>query len=220
LGEVQVSNRWRDRLLNAVSPLQSGVRGLRVNGYRPPDVDSYRPSRTAAVLVPFLDLPDEPLLVLTRRAEHLPQHPGQVCFPGGAAEQDDSTAVQTALREAEEEIGLAPDAAQPIGFLDRMDTVSDYRVLPVVALVRPPVHWKLDAREVAEVFTVPASVVLDRSRYETFPYERDGEVHTVYAMKWQDRTIWGVTAGMLINLIHRLEQADERADPAVRRAAE
>ena len=214
-----MKRRWRDRLIEAVSPLQSGVRGLQVNGFRTPDVTSYRPARTAAVLVPFVDLPD-PLLVLTRRAEHLPNHPGQVSFPGGAAEQDDATAVETALREAEEEIGLAPDAAQPIGFLDRMDTVSDYRVLPVVALVRPPVHWRPDAREVAEVFTVPASVALDRSRYEVFEYERDGQVHDVHVMHWEDRKIWGVTAGMLINLIARLEQADKHADAAVRRAAE
>ena len=214
-----MSERWRDRLIRAVSPLQSGVRGLAVNGYRPPDAAAYRPSRTAAVLVPFVDLP-EPLLVLTRRADHLPNHPGQVSFPGGAAEQDDASAVQTALREAEEEIGLSPDAAQPIGFLDRMDTVSDYRVLPVVALVRPPVQWRPDAREVSEVFTVPASVALDRSRYESRPYERDGQVHTVYVMQWQDKTIWGITAGMLLNLINRLERADERTDPAVRRAAE
>ncbi|MEJ2384181.1 MAG: CoA pyrophosphatase [Xanthomonadales bacterium] len=215
-----MSRRWRDRLIEAVSPLQSGVRGLQVNGFRPPDVTAYRPARTAAVLVPIIDLPD-PLLVLTRRADHLPNHPGQVCFPGGAAEEDDATAVETALREAEEEIGLPPDAAQPIGFLDRMDTVSDYRVLPVVALIRPPVHWRPDAREVSEVFTVPASIALDRSRYEVLPFERDGQVHTVHVMEWQGKKIWGVTAGMLINLIARLERADEQAeDSAVRRAAE
>jgi 8-oxo-dGTP pyrophosphatase MutT (NUDIX family) len=205
--------------MEAVSPLTSGVRGLQVNGFRPPDVTAYRPARTAAVLVPFVDLPD-PLLVLTRRAEHLPNHPGQVSFPGGAAERDDATAVETALREAQEEIGLSPDAAQPIGFLDRMDTVSDYRVLPVVALVQPPVHWKPDAREVAEVFTVPASIALDRSRYQALPYERDGQVHTVHVMHWQEKKIWGITAGVLINLISRLERADEQVDPAFRRAAE
>ena len=98
-------NDWRSRLLAAVSPLESGVRGLQVSGFRPPDSEAHRPSRTAAVLVAILDLP-EPELVLTRRADHLPQHPGQVCFPGGAAEDNDRSAVQTALREAQEEIGL------------------------------------------------------------------------------------------------------------------
>ena len=113
------------------------------------------PGKTAAVLVALLDLP-EPEVVLTRRAEHLPQHPGQVSFPGGAAEAGDSSAVQTALREAHEEIGLPAEVTTPIGFLDRMDTISDYRVLPVVALVKPPVRWIPDEREVAEVFTSSA----------------------------------------------------------------
>jgi 8-oxo-dGTP pyrophosphatase MutT (NUDIX family) len=200
-------NDWRNRLLAAVSPLESGVRGLRVNGYRRPDGEAHRPSRTAAVLVAFLDLP-EPELILTRRAEHLLQHPGQICFPGGAAEDNDRSAVQTALREAEEEIGLPPQVARPIGFLDRMDTISDYRVLPVVALVTPPVEWILDPREVAEVFTVPASVALDRARYLARPLERDGHPYTVWSLCWRGYDVWGATASMLLNLIARIEQSD------------
>jgi 8-oxo-dGTP pyrophosphatase MutT (NUDIX family) len=199
-------NDWRNRLLAAVSPLESGVRGLQVNGYRRPDGEACRPSRTAAVLVAFLDLPD-PELILTRRAEHLLQHPGQICFPGGAAEDNDRTAVQTALREAEEEIGLPPHVAKPIGFLDRMDTISDYRVLPVVALVSPPVHWVLDRREVAEVFTVPASVALDRRRYLARTLDRDGHRYTVWSLRWREYDIWGATASMLLNLIARIEQS-------------
>jgi 8-oxo-dGTP pyrophosphatase MutT (NUDIX family) len=205
---------WRDRLLNAVSPLESGVQGLRINGYRPLDSESYRPSRTAAVLVPFLDLP-EPELVLTRRADHLPHHAGQVSFPGGAAENNDQSAVQTALREAHEEIGLPPDIARPIGFLDRMDTISDYRVLPVVAMVTPPVNWVLDEREVAEVFTVPVSVVLDGGRYTSRIYEKDGQVGEVYSLKWQGHNIWGATAAMLMNLIARMEGVDEQKHPGI-----
>lgn len=196
---------WRDRLLDAVSPLDSGVRGLRVNGFRPDDREPYRPSKTAAVLVPFLELP-EPELVLTRRADHLPQHPGQVSFPGGAAERHDDSAVHTALREAQEEIGLPPGSVKPIGFLDRMDTVSDYRVLPVVAFVNPEVTWTPDEREVAEVFTVPVSIVLDRANYDAVDYERNGQVHRIYQLRWQEKKIWGVTAGVLMNLIARLEK--------------
>jgi 8-oxo-dGTP pyrophosphatase MutT (NUDIX family) len=208
-------NHWRNRLLAAVSPLESGVRGLQVNGYRPPDSEAYRPSRTAAVLVAFLDLP-EPELVLTRRADHLPQHPGQVCFPGGAAEVNDRSAVQTALREAQEEIGLPPAAARPIGFLDRMDTISDYRVLPVVALVTPPVNWILDAREVAEVFTVPVSVALDRQRFHGREVERDGHRYTIWALRWRDYEIWGATAAILLNLITRMEKQGELEHPGIR----
>jgi 8-oxo-dGTP pyrophosphatase MutT (NUDIX family) len=203
---------WRDRLLRAVSPLESGVRALGISGYRPPGAKDYRPSKTAAVLVPILDLP-EPELVLTRRADHLPQHPGQISFPGGAAEGDDQSAVQTALREAEEEIGLPPERVRPIGFLDRMDTISDYRVLPVVALVAPPVNWKPDASEVAEVFTVPVSVALDRSLYSSRDIERDGVRGTIWSLQWRDYTIWGATAAMLMNLISRIEQQGKDEHP-------
>ena len=199
---------WRSRLLSAVSPLGSGVQGLNVTGYRPPGAEAFRPSRTAAVLVPVLDSPS-PEIVLTRRSENLPQHPGQVSFPGGAAEQGDGSAVQTALREAHEEIGLPIEVTKPIGFLDRMDTISDYRVLPVVALVQPPVDWVLDTREVAEVFSVPLSVVLDKDRYHGRQIERHGIEHTIWSLDWEGYTIWGVTAAILMNLILRMQSGHE-----------
>jgi len=206
---------WRNRLLRAVSPLEHGVRDLRISGYRPCDRHGYRPSRTAAVLVPILDLP-EPEVVLTRRSDHLPNHPGQVCFPGGAAEDNDRSAVQTALREAHEEIGLPAEAAWPIGFLDRMDTISDYRVLPVVALVAPTVQWILDDHEVAEVFTVPASVAFDRTRYAGREIQRQGQHYTIWSLRWQEHDIWGATAAMMLNLVGRLERFDEQEHPGFR----
>jgi 8-oxo-dGTP pyrophosphatase MutT (NUDIX family) len=199
---------WREVLHGAVSPLQSGVRGLHVSGFRPPGDGQFRPGRTAAVLVPILDMA-EPEIVFTRRAEHLPQHPGQVSFPGGAAEQRDESAVQTALRESYEEIGLPPEITKPIGFLDRMDTISDYRVLPVVALVKPPVQWVLDTREVAEVFSVPLGVVLDKDRYEGRQVDRDGIEYTIWSLSWNGYNIWGVTAAILMNLILRIQSVHE-----------
>ncbi len=195
---------WRQVLLGAVSPLESGVSGLHISGYRPSGDGLTRPRRTAAVLVPVLDMA-EPEIVFTRRAEHLPQHPGQVSFPGGAAEQQDESAVQTALREAYEEIGLPPEVTNPIGFLDRMDTISDYRVLPVVALVKPPVHWVADSREVAEIFSVPLSVVLDKDLYKGRQVDRDGIEHTIWSLSWNEYNIWGVTAAILMNLILRIQ---------------
>ena len=205
-----MTEAWRDKLLQAVSPLESGVSGLQVNGFRPPDHSAdegpFRPNKTAAVLVAVLDLP-EPEIVFTRRAEDLPQHPGQVSFPGGAAEEGDTSAVQTALREAHEEIGLPAEVTTPIGFLDRMDTISDYRVLPVVALVKPPVKWILDKREVAEVFTVPVSIALDESRYETSSIERHGVRYTLWSLRYEGHNIWGATAAMMMNLIARMRES-------------
>lgn len=199
---------WRELLSAAVSPFESGVDSLEVSGYRPPGTGFYRPGRTAAVLVPLLDL-DVPEVVFTRRADHLTQHAGQVSFPGGAAESHDESAVQTALREAHEEIGLPPERATPIGFLDRLDTISDFRVLPVVAMVKCPVVWKLDYKEVAEVFTVPLSFVLDRSHYTKKHVTRDGQVHVTWQLQWEEHTIWGATSIMLLNLVSRVERARE-----------
>ena len=196
---------WREVLLNAISPLESGVRGLQVSGYRPAGDGIFRPGRTAAVLVPILDMA-EPEMVFTRRADHLPQHPGQVSFPGGGAEQQDGSAVQTALREAYEEIGLPAEVTRAIGFLDRMDTISDYRVLPVVALVKPPVNWVLDTREVAEVFSVPLAVVLDKDLYQGRQVERGGVEYTIWSLAWNGYNIWGVTAAILMNLIQRIQK--------------
>ncbi len=194
---------WRDRVIAAVSPLEEGIQPLQVSGYRPLDSQRYRPNKTAAVLVPLLDL-DQPEVVLTRRADHLSLHPGQVSFPGGAAEAHDDSAVQTALREAHEEIGLPSDQTRPIGFLDRMDTISDYRVLPVVALVQSPVSWVLDVREVAEVFTVPLSVALDQDRYQSRQVTRDGRDFLIWSLQWEHFNIWGTTAAILLNLAERI----------------
>jgi 8-oxo-dGTP pyrophosphatase MutT (NUDIX family) len=196
---------WRQHLMAAVSPFESGVEPLEVSGYRPVGADAYRPTKTAAVLVALMDT-DEPEVVLTRRADHLDQHAGQVSFPGGAAEEHDDSAVQTALREAYEEIGLPPEQTRPIGFLDRMDTISDYRVLPVVALVSCPVTWQLDLSEVAEVFTVPLTVVLDRNRYVRRKVEHNGREHYIWSLQWGKHNVWGATAAMLLNLVSRVER--------------
>lgn len=197
---------WLRRLQAAVSPLNSGVSKLEIRGYKPPGDSSYRPRKTAAVLVPLLNL-ERPEIVLTRRADHLPQHAGQVSFPGGAAEPQDQNAVQTALREAHEEIGLPAHHATPLGFLDRLDTISDYRVLPVVALVQAPIAWQLDQREVAEVFTVPFEHVINLEHYENRPIERAGISYSIWYLQYKHHNIWGVTAAMLLNLAIRYRDA-------------
>ncbi len=206
LAATAVHTNWRSRLQAAVSPLNSGVAKLEVLGFRPPGSIPYRPRKTAAVLVPLLDL-EQPEVVLTRRADHLPHHAGQISFPGGAAEPQDRSAVQTALREAYEEIGLPADQASPIGFLDRLDTISDYRVLPVVALVDTPIVWQPDRREVAEVFTVPFEHIAKIELYENRPIVRAGESYSVWYLQYEHHTIWGVTAAMLLNLAMRYQNA-------------
>ena len=192
-------------LLNAVSPFDQGVAALELNVLRNPNEDRTRPTRTAAVLVPIIDKP-EPEIILTVRSELVPHHPGQVSFPGGSVDQSDRSAISTALREAQEEIGLDFSQVSPLGFLDRLDTISDYRVLPVVGLIKPSFNWQADKREVAEVFTVPLSVAVDHSRFTHKNIEYLGKAVTISSLKWQGHEIWGVTAAILLNLGSRLEQ--------------
>ena len=199
---------WRQRLRAAVSPLEDGVRPLRVRGYRPPGSEHLRPSRTAAVLVPILEAP-EPHIVLTMKSRHLAQHAGQVSFPGGGAEPGDKSAVHTALREAHEEISLPSGAVTPLGFLDRIDTVSDYRVLPVVGWVEGAPKLRPDGVEVEEVFTIPAAIALDRGRFQHRLVERDGREYRIWSLPWQGRVIWGATAAILIDLANRLDAQRE-----------
>jgi len=193
-------------LLSAVSSFDQGVSALKLNVLRDTVGNPARPTRTAAVLVPILDKP-EPEILLTVRSESLPQHPGQVSFPGGAVDHADRSAISTALREAEEEIGLDFSQVSPLGFLDRVDTNSDYRVLPVVGLVRSSFVWKPDYREVSEVFTVPLKLAVNRNEYSHVEVVHEGKTIVVSSLHWQGHRIWGITAAILMNLGNRLENS-------------
>jgi len=191
------------KLLKAVSPFDQGVSVLKLNVLRNTVGNQSRPNRTAAVLVPVLDKP-EPEILLTVRSELLMQHPGQVSFPGGSVDHTDRSAVSTALREAEEEIGLDFAQVSPLGFLDRVDTISDYRVLPVVGLVRSSFVWKPDLREVSEVFTVPLRLAIDHREYSHQEVLQHGKKIVVSSLNWQGHRIWGITAAILLNLGNRM----------------
>ena len=193
-------------LLRAVSPFDKGVSALKLNALRGAAGNLSRPNRTAAVLVPVLDKPD-PEILLTVRSELLLHHPGQVSFPGGSVDRTDRSAVSTALREAEEEIGLDFSQVSPLGFLDRLDTISDYRVLPVVGLVRSSFVWKPDLREVAEVFTVPLELAVDHREYSHQEVSQGGKTMVVSSLSWQGHRIWGITAAILLNLGKRIQNS-------------
>jgi len=192
-------------LLSAVSSFDEGVSALKLNALHKPGDKSQRPNRTAAVLVGVLDKP-EPEILLTVRSELLPQHPGQVSFPGGAVDSSDRSAISTALREAKEEIGLDFSQVSPLGFLDRLDTNSDYRVLPVVGLVRPSFAWKPDHREVSDVFTVPLELAVNYNEYTHIEVIHEGKKIVVSSLHWQGYKIWGITAAILMNLGDRMEK--------------
>jgi 8-oxo-dGTP pyrophosphatase MutT (NUDIX family) len=154
----------------------------------------------AAVLIPIVNRPSGLTILLTQRTAHLRDHAGQVSFPGGRCESDDATPVATALRESSEEVGIAPDQVEVLANLPDYLTSTGFRVTPVVGLVTPPLNLRLDDFEVAEVFEPPLSFLLDPANYRRHQIEREGELHTYWAVPWQDYFIWGATAGMLVSL--------------------
>jgi 8-oxo-dGTP pyrophosphatase MutT (NUDIX family) len=166
----------------------------------------------AAVLVPIVERGDGLTLLLTQRTAHLNDHPGQISFPGGRAEAHDDSSVSTALREAQEEIGLDPARVDVIGTLPEYRTITRFSVTPVVAIVRPPFALTLDRFEVAEAFEAPLDFLLDERNHERHVVELAGARRHYYAMPWQGRFIWGATAGMIVGL-HRFLAGDAEAGP-------
>jgi 8-oxo-dGTP pyrophosphatase MutT (NUDIX family) len=151
----------------------------------------------AAVLVPLVNQPEGVTVLLTQRTGHLHDHAGQISFPGGRVDEADADRVATALREAAEEIGIAPSAVEIIGSLPEWDIPTGFRVTPVVGWIEPPLHLSLDAFEVAEVFEVPLAFFLDPANHERHCDEINGRTRNYFAMPYQGRNIWGATAGML-----------------------
>jgi len=159
----------------------------------------------AAVLVPVLKKPEGLSILLTQRTDHLHDHAGQISFPGGRMDASDADLQATALRECQEEIGLESRHVEIIGTLPEYLTVSGYRVTPVVALVDPQPHYPVDAFEVADVFDVPLPFLMDPANHQVRVWMNGEERRRFYAMPYQDRFIWGATAGMLRNLYHFLK---------------
>ena len=160
----------------------------------------------AAVLVPLVDRADGFNVLLTRRTDHLHDHAGQVSFPGGRAEDCDRDATETALRETEEEIGLARSFVEIIGTLDTYRTGTGFIITPVVGFVTPGFTLRLDSFEVAEAFEVPLAFFLDPANHQRRSLVYKGAERQFYAMPYDDYYIWGATAGMLVNLYHKLKR--------------
>jgi 8-oxo-dGTP pyrophosphatase MutT (NUDIX family) len=158
----------------------------------------------AAVLVPIVDHPSGLSVIFTKRTTHLKAHSGQVSFPGGRAEPEDPTPEFTALREAQEEIGLAIDRVEVLARMPEYRTRTGFRVTPVVGLLTPPVALTPDPREVEEVFEVPLAFLLDPKNHRRETRELQGRTVGYYVMRYENRTIWGATAGMLVNLYRHL----------------
>jgi 8-oxo-dGTP pyrophosphatase MutT (NUDIX family) len=157
----------------------------------------------ASVLVPIV-MREQPTVLLTERTTHLSTHSGQVAFPGGKRDPDDRDAAHTALREAQEEIGLDPALVEVVGHMPTYTTGTRFIVTPVVALVDPGHVLAINPDEVADAFEVPLAFLMNPAHHHRHVYEAGGVVREWFSMPWMEgsteRYIWGATAGMLRNL--------------------
>ncbi|HYD56232.1 MAG TPA: CoA pyrophosphatase [Burkholderiales bacterium] len=163
----------------------------------------------AAVLVPIVQREEGLTVLFTQRTTHLKAHAGQVSFPGGRAEPGDASPEFTALREAEEEIGLKADRVEIIARLPDYHTRTGYLVSPIVAVLTPPLELVPDPREVAEIFEVPLAFLLDPANHRRQTREWQGRTVGFYEMPYGDRYIWGATAGMIVNLCRALSDVPQ-----------
>ncbi|NIR29102.1 MAG: CoA pyrophosphatase [Gammaproteobacteria bacterium] len=194
-----------DVTLTGAQTLRSDVGSAGTSDYDlnrwPRDVRNLTP---AAVLVPLIERSDGFTVLLTERTQHLNDHAGQISFPGGRLESQDRGPVDAALRETEEEVGIAPEFVEVAGYLDSYETVTGYLVAPVVGFVRKGFRLRPDHFEVADVFEVPLDFLLDPLNHQMHSRHVRGEDRRFYVFEYGARYIWGATAGMLMNLCRRL----------------
>lgn len=158
----------------------------------------------AAVLVPIVNRAEGLTMLLTQRSDTLPDHPGQISFPGGRQEPEDGSAAATALRESAEEIGLDESHVEILGEVGSYETVTGYSVIPVVGWVEPPFDIRPDPGEVAGVFEVPLSFVLNPGNFVQKQREVAGLIRHYFACSYGDRYIWGATAAMILLFCYAL----------------
>ncbi len=158
------------------------------------------PGIPAAVLVGLLAHPGGPHVILTERAAHLKDHAAEISLPGGRIEESDDGPGAAALREAFEEIGLPPERVDLLGRLPAYETITGFRVFPFVGWIEPPLEFALDSREVADVFQVPLSFVLDTANHHRESFVWRGVTRSYYVLPYPGRRIWGATAGILVGL--------------------
>ncbi len=169
-----------------------------------PPVAPHHRRLDSAVLVPIVQRPEELRILLTWRAQHLRSHAGQMCFPGGRADPEDTSLEHTALRETQEEVGIAAQDVQILGRLGHYDTQSGYRINPVVGLIEGSVSPIPNPGEVAAVVEAPLNYFLDSTVYEVHHWERDGQRGQYYGVHFDGYFIWGATAAILVDLYHQL----------------
>lgn len=162
--------------------------------------------RDAAVLIPIFERADGPTVLLTVRSSEIPSHPGQICFPGGRVHAEDRDPVMTALRETEEEVGIARGLVDVLGTLGPHHGAYGFKVTPVIGIVDPRAEMMADPREVAETFELPLSFVVDLTNHRIQQRVEQGIAYNIFAAPYDRFDIWGLTAGILRTLAEALQE--------------
>jgi 8-oxo-dGTP pyrophosphatase MutT (NUDIX family) len=169
------------------------------------EVKSAENLRRAAVLIPLFCQDGEWQVLFIRRTESVATHKGQVAFPGGGSEPEDEEIADTALRETFEEIGIHKDGIRILGRLSELITHSGYAITPIVGVVKPPIHLKLQPEEVARAFTIPLSWLADISHHEKRPYRRNGrEEEVIYFQRYDGELLWGISGEITVEFLKAL----------------
>src|ERR1700722_8309075 len=210
IGSAEFFDRARARLRFEVPPGLTDASVVPVSGDQGTDhmlqiLAQEKPIRPAAVLIPVVDHP-QPTVILTQRSAHLNDHAGQISFPGGKIDPTDASPLDAALREAWEEIGLTREFIDPIGYLDLYGTSFGFRILPTVARVRPGFKLRISEAEVDDAFEVPLAFLMNPANHQMHTKEFRGIEGWYYAMPYEERYIWGATAGILRVLYERIYQ--------------
>lgn len=172
-----------------------------------PKASKFQPS---AVLVPLIKRDNGLYLLLTKRAEHLRHHPGQISFPGGRMDDTDKDLIHTALRETEEEVGIPESKIEIIGKLELLPTISKFMIQPIVGIVESDYQMTINPEEVDEAFEVPLDFLFDEKNWQKSYREFNGITFPLYAMPYQSRNIWGATAQIIVNFSKLLQNSSKK----------
>ncbi len=176
----------------------------------PAELEAIRPKKLmpSAVLLPLVERGGQLQVLLTQRAKHLKNHAGQISFPGGSVEEQDTGPMSTALRETEEEVGLPADSIEVVGYLDNYYTITGYSVTPVVGFFDADRTLNLDRTEVDEAFEVPLAHLFDPVNHHKKTKQLFGHDISYYEIPWQERLIWGATAAMIVGFYNTVLGAE------------
>jgi 8-oxo-dGTP pyrophosphatase MutT (NUDIX family) len=216
LSEGATPDSWRSRILRRFAGSQplhevADWRVLGLDAERSRRLQRHLPRDPvpAAVLVPLVDRPEGLTILLTERASQLVNHAAQISFPGGRLEPSDPDVASAALREAQEEIGLDPAHVEVFGYLPDHLVISGFRVTPVLSLVTPPFELNINKDEVADVFEVPVDYLFDAANHKARLRRIGDEEMLLHDITWNERNIWGATAGMLLTFARMTREGGE-----------